>query len=177
MDYRVITSRDNANIQILQICQEINSLKPLPGETLVFDLSQYAETTPFSNLVLINAISRFRENHPTNQLFCKRKADDGYLQHIGFYKASGFPLGKDPGEAKANPNYVPVTLVQFDHLFYQKIEGMTDELAATIKFDSELQQSLSYYFQESIRNAYEHAETDFALVAAQNWPSIYIQCG
>ena len=104
----------------MQISQEINSLEPMPGEELIIDLSQYAETTPFSNLILINAIRRFQATHCSTRIHYRRKENDGYLQHIGFYKAIGFPIGQEPGEAKANPNYVPVTLLKFDHLFYPK---------------------------------------------------------
>lgn len=158
---------------MLDICRDLRRLYPPSGEELVFDLTKYSETNPFSNLVLINSLRRYKKDHPELVLRCKPKEQGGYLSHIGFYQAIGIDYGKMPGEARANPNYVPVTRLSFNHTFYYEIEHLASQLAATIQFDKGLQNFLAYIFVETIRNTYEHAgmEKPNVLVAAQNWPS------
>lgn len=171
MIFTIKTTRGSANKQILDICKDISRLSPT-NHRLLFDLTQYGETTPFSNLVLINSLRRYRVMHPELEIKCRPKDYDGYLSHIGFYRTMNIPIGKEPGEARANPNYVPITKLDFKPSFYYDIDRLCESLAATIKFDSNLQKRLTYIFQETIRNAYEHAETNNVLVAAQNWPKL-----
>lgn len=171
MIFEIETTRDHANIEALSICKRLGSIVPDKSEELIFDFSQYRETNPFSNLILINALKEIRTSYPDVLMRVRAKGNDTYLQHIGFYKAIGIAIGKEPGEAVASPNYVPITPVVFDYNFYRNIEHLSDQLACTIHFDERLQTFLSYIFQETIRNVYEHAETNKALVAAQNWPT------
>ncbi len=173
MVYSVVTNRGSANTQVLQICKEIQGLKPADKE-LVFDLTNYSETTPFSNLVLINALRRYKKEHSDYRLSCRPKWDDTYLQHIGFYKAIGIPIGKEVGEAIPSNTYVPVSVLGLwgTSNGHKLIGKYADELAQTIQFDRELKEMLSYLFYETIRNVFEHADVGFANVAAQYWPSI-----
>lgn len=166
MIFEIETTRDHANIEALSICKRLSSLVPDKSEELIFDFSLYRETNPFSNLILINGLKEIRSSYPEVFMRVRPKGNDTYLQHIGFYKAIGIAIGKKPGEAVANPNYVPITPVVFDYNFYRNIEQLSDQLACTIHFDERLQTFLSYIFQETIRNVYEHAETNRALVAA-----------
>ena len=171
MIYRIETTWDNANIQALGISKEIESINPGNDDVVGFDFSHYREANPFSNLVLINSILNYKTAHPDIHIRIRQKDNDTYLPHIGFYKALKVPIGKELSEAIANPNYVPVTTIPFSAYFYDEIVKRSDELAKTIQFDHSFQEFLGYLFQETIRNAFEHADTDNALVAAQNWPS------
>ena len=172
MNFQIHTSYGEGNTQILQVCKDLSNLVPPIEERLVFDLRNYGETNPFSNLVLINSLRQYRKKHRESDLFCNPKDIGGYLSHIGFYKACGISIGKEPGESRPSSNYVPVTDIGInDANFYDSIDRRARDLAATLQFDSGLQEMLSYNFTETIRNVYEHADTDSVLVAAQKWPS------
>ena len=172
MNHQIVTTFGEGNIQALNICKDLSTLVPPQDEELVFDMRRYGENNPFSNLVLVNSLRRFKDNHKDSQLFCKPKEPNGYLSHIGFYKASGIRFGNSPGEARASSNYVPITAIQLnDSDFYDSIELRAQELAATLGFDPALQQMLQYIFIETIRNVFEHANTDMVWVAAQKWPT------
>ena len=172
MQYSINTSFGSANTQALQICKEISALEPPIGEDLVFNFSSYKENNPFSNLIIINTLNKFKKAYPEASLRCAPKESGGYLSHIGFYKACGIPLGKEPGEARASSNYVPITEVSLIGTdFYRSIDTVATQLAETLNFDKGLQSLLSYIFIETIRNVYEHASTEKAVVAAQKWPA------
>lgn len=172
MQYTIRTSFGAGNIQALYICKEIMDLIPPNDEDLVFSFLAYGENNPFSNLLLINTLRQYRKKHQDASLRCAPKTTDGYLSHIGFYKACGIPYGKEPGEAHASPNYVPVTNINLNGTdFYRTIEENATQLAATLQFDKGLQELLTYIFVETIRNVYEHANTENVLVAAQKWPT------
>lgn len=172
MLYSIKTTFDKGNIEALQICKELGELIPSISERLIFDFRSYRENNPFGNLIIINSLRRFRECYQNAQLSGIPKEIDGYLSHIGFYKAIGIDVGKNPGEAKPSNNYVPITeisLKQDD--FYERVEQRAYELSTTLRFDSGLREMLKYFFIETIRNAFEHAGIDSVLVAAQKWSS------
>lgn len=172
MQYSIKTSFGDGNNQALQICKEITGLVPPSDEDLIFNFSTYGENNPFSNLLIINTLRQYRKEYSDASLRCAPKTTDGYLSHIGFYKACGIQYGKEPGEARASSNYVPVTYIKTQGTnFYQSIEEKANQLAGTLRFDKGLQEMLSYIFVETIRNVYEHANTDNVLVAAQKWPT------
>ena len=173
MLYPIKTSFGKANIQALQICKELGNLVPPAGEDLVFDFTGYGENNPFSNLILINALRHLKKNNPDARLRGMPKSSDHYLSYIGFYKSIGIQYGKDPGEAFSTPNFVPITLIPLLGMdFYRIIDEKANQLAGTLQFDRGLQELLAYIFVETIRNVYEHANTDRVFVAAQKWPTL-----
>ena len=172
MRYSIQTNFGKANIQALQICKDIMELTPPSDEELIFDMSSYGENNPFSNLIIVNTLQRFKAMYHDALLRCRPKDLDGYLSHIGFYKACGISIGKEPGEAHASSNYVPITEISlYGADFYQTIDEKAEQLAATLQFDKRLQEMLSYIFVETIRNVFEHADAENVLVAAQKWPT------
>ena len=138
------------------------------------DLTEIASVDPGqSNLVLINSLRQYEKEKPDVQLHYIPKSNDNYLSHIGFYKAIGIQYGKNPGEATATSNYVPISPIFFEGMdFYHLVDEIADRLSATLQFDRGLQELLAYTFVETIRNVYEHAETDCVFVAAQKWPTL-----
>lgn len=172
MRYQVTGSRNKANIEGLNTCRELAELIPKTNEEIVFDFSEYAENNPFGNLLLINTIRRYRKEYPGIPMKCHPR-EEGYLSHIGFYKACGIPYGKEVGEARASTNYVPITEISlYGGDFYRSIDDKADKLAATLQFDIGLRKMLAYIFVETIRNVFEHADSESVLVAAQKWKSI-----
>lgn len=168
MEYRVRSNFGSGNIQALESCKAFSELCVPAEEILKIDFTHYAENNPFGNLMIINAIRAIQKR---NRIVCKPRENAGYLEHIGFYQACGFQIGREVGEAKPNSNYMPITEIPLENNFYQVIDQRANQLAATLQFDKSLEKMLSYFFVETIRNAFEHAETTHVLVAAQKWPT------
>lgn len=67
---------------------------------------------PFGMLIVSQAICQFKArvpqativpmNLPNNEI-------ESYAAHMGFFQACGVDLGKQPGEAKGSPTYLPIT--------------------------------------------------------------------
>lgn len=169
MEYKVETTYGRGNNQALKITSEISSLDLPDTEEVLFNFTKYNDTPPFSNLLIANSIRAFRKNHQNN---CQlRPSSTTYLSHIGFYQMIGADYGKQLGKARASDNYVPITKLTFNGDFYQTIESKSEELAALLKFDTELSAFLKYLFIETIRNTYEHADVGEVYLSAQKWPS------
>ena len=169
MIFPIETTYGNGNIQALSIIKRLAEIEPDSKKGLLIDFSSYGETDPFSNVLFCNALRHFKSEHKEIKMWCRPKADT-YLSHIGFYKACGIPYGKEPGEARASENYVPVTRKKFEGDFYFEIEDWARELAATLHFDRKLQRMIKFIFVETIRNVYEHSDVNEVTYAAQKWP-------
>lgn len=129
MNYLIKSNYGKGNLQAIQTCKELAELIPPPGEELVFDFKHFRENNPFGNLIIINSLKRFKQSYSDASLFCRPKEQNGYLSHIGFYKACGINYGKDPGEAIASSNYVPITNINlYSDDFYRDIEKRSLEL-------------------------------------------------
>lgn len=171
MKFTIKTNFGQGNIQALQIGKEIATIHPDPLDEFIVDFNEYGDINPFSNLLLITALNRFKHKYPDCPKGIYPKDNDRYLKHLGFYQAFGVNYGKELGEARANSNYVPITKMTFGRYFYDTVTDKARELADTLQFDRSLSVMLRYIFQETIRNVYEHAETTEVWIAAQKWPS------
>ena len=169
MEYKIETKYGHGNNQALKIASDISAIDLPDTESVLFDFAGYSENNPFSNLLIANSIRAFRKNHKNK---CQlRPNHETYLSHLGFYQMIGVDYGKQMGEARSSDNYVPITKVTFNGDFYQTIEGKSEELAALLKFDTELSAFLKYLFIETIRNTYEHADVGELYLSAQKWKS------
>lgn len=169
MEYKIETKYGHGNNQALKIASDISAIDLPDTESVLFDFAGYNENNPFSNLLIANSIRAFRKNHKNK---CQlRPNHETYLSHLGFYQMIGVDYGKQMGEARSSDNYVPITKVTFNGDFYQTIEGKSEELAALLKFDTELSAFLKYLFIETIRNTYEHADVGELYLSAQKWKS------
>ena len=169
MEYNVETKYGHANNQALKIASDISAIDLPDTESVLFNFVGYSENNPFSNLLIANSIRDFRKKHKNR---CQlRPNHETYLSHLGFYQMIGADYGKQLGEARSSDNYVPITKVTFNGDFYQTIEGKSEELAALLKFDTELSAFLKYLFIETIRNTYEHADVGELYLSAQKWKS------
>ena len=169
MEYKVVSNFGNGNIQALKTIKEIMGLKVNDNDCMTFDFRPYGENNPFSNLVIGNALRAYKKNHTHEMRFIPN--DGNYLSHLGFYHMIGADYGKELGEAKPNSNYVPIRRLHFSDDFYSGIEKTSDDLSQLLHFDADLQSFLKYIFIETIRNVYEHADTNEVYIAAQKWPS------
>ena len=74
------------------------------------------------------------------------------------------------GEAWGSDTYIPIHKIDFRNLnFYNEIEPLSEKLANVFKFDKDLANFLKYAFVETIRNVYEHSQSNKAFVCAQRW--------
>jgi len=171
MKFDVVSSFGAGNIQALHTIKKISELNITDGQ-ITFDLSNFKENNPFNNLLIANAISVYKNEHPSVNVSIIQKADNDFLSHLGFYHLIGADFGKKVGEAKPSNNYVPITEITFNDRFYDEVETHAGELAALLKFDKNLSGFLKYAFIETIRNVYEHAKTKTVYVCAQKWPTM-----
>lgn len=170
--YEIRTEGDQCNLQALRIAADISALTVANDEEVVFDFRKYDENNPFSNLLIANTLRNYKKQHQNPCRLHPHK--NTYLDHLGFYQMIGAQHGKRLGEAKASDNYVPITRIDFGddpHVTYKAIVDKSKELAALLKFDSQLSECLVYLFKETLRNSYEHAEIGDVYLAAQKWRS------
>ncbi len=167
--FEIKTNYGQANSQVLKMAKDIEAIDASEG--VIFDFNPYGENNPFSNLFLINILRKFRKEHRDVSVRAQPKQTSEYLSHIGFYKSMGIDIGKEPGEATGSSTYTPITRIQFDN-GYDTIDDQAKRLCRVLDFDRPLQRLLRYIFQETIRNVYEHTETDAVLIAAQKWPQL-----
>lgn len=171
MNFNIETTTGSCHVQVLDICKRIHELEPNDDEPICFDFTGYYENSPFSNLVLINALRHVRAKYPDAVLSIKPNSNS-YLTFVGFYQAIGINYGNPPGAARGSDTYVPVTEINTDSpLFYNDLGDVVGKLAKTLNYSPALEYMLRYVFYESIRNVHEHAKADSVLVAAQKWPS------
>jgi len=172
--YNVISSFGFGNGQAIKTIKEISELNPIDNE-IIFDFTGFVETNPFNILVIANSINALKAKNPNIKTKLIPNSNSTFLGHLGFYKTIGANLGKEIGEAKANNNYMPITKINFDEMqdgFYNSIEEKAQQLSALLNFDSDLSGFSKYIFIETIRNVYEHAETNNLLLCAQKWPTM-----
>lgn len=173
MNFEIKSSFGEGNIQALTTVKQVHEINNL--EEITFDLTDYAENNPFNNLIIACSLINYRDTHPMVKCKLKPKTGgDDFLGHLGFYDMIGIDIGKKIGQARASTNYVPIQKIDFDSCFYTAIENKAKQLAELLKFDSNLSSFLEYAFVETIRNVYEHAETNTVFICAQKWPSKHL---
>lgn len=172
-EYSIASSFGQGNIQALATLKEISEISLNPQDELVFTLSGFGETNPFNVLAIASKLREFHNQFPNNKLSLRPKGSpDDYLSHIGFYDLAGVSYGKKMGQARPNENYVPIREIVLEGDFYNVIEKRSCELARILHFDNDLEQFLKYAFIETIRNVYEHSQSNTAYVCAQRWPTM-----
>jgi signal transduction histidine kinase len=96
-----------------------------------------------------------------------------YLGHMGLFRHVGIPYGNEPGAAPGSRTYLPLTPIRRPDAgpssFHFAIREEAERLASLVFKDELKQLMLTYCFQETIRNAFEHAEVDECVVIAQKW--------
>lgn len=172
MTYEMITSYGCGNEQALHIMKEVDEYDFPVSEPISFDFKKFGEITPFNVLTIASYLKSYRSKHPGYQFYLSPKSEENdFLSHLGFYQMIGANVGKAVGEARASLSYVPIKKIDLGEDFYDSIDLRANELAALLSFDKSLETFISYVFVETIRNVYEHSETDAAFICAQKWPT------
>ncbi|MDE6605742.1 MAG: hypothetical protein K2K85_06985 [Clostridia bacterium] len=138
---------------------------------IIFDLSGLKDKNPFNMLLIARKLFRFRNKYPNKVFKYTHPNTEDYLGHMGFYNAMGSTKsGKRMGEARGSNTYIPIHKIDFASLnFYDEIEPLAFKLAQVFQFDRDLAKFLQYAFIETIRNVYEHSQSNKAFVCAQRW--------
>jgi len=132
---------------------------------------------PFGMLIVSQAIRQYKARNPAVTVAPMRLPGneiESYAAHMGFFQACDIPLGKEPGQAKGSPTYLPITKIENpSYLHGSEIEHRSLELARklTQQQDGALVETLKYSLTEIIRNVAEHAQSPDYWYCAQYWPS------
>ncbi len=115
----------------LSFAKKLNetSLKEIDNDEKVTLNAEMTWVRPFGMLYTICSIKQMRRKY-NDVNFCMHidynKKGVSYAAQMGFFKAISKMLlvGKEPGEATGNQNYVPITEIDFDEL--RKIASNND---------------------------------------------------
>lgn len=140
---------------------------------------------PFGMLFTACVLRQFRNKYPNLQFtMTSHEECDGvsYAAQMGFFKevSENITIGKAPGEAKGNANYIPITTIDFKKILDDEVKkGNCSELENSIEeFSKKLARILgrdnteanalfTYLFREMLRNIPEHANCSKALICGQ----------
>ena len=142
---------------------------------------------PFGMLYTASALKWFRGMYPSipfNMNLNLSKSCITYAGHMGFFKAISekIQMGKLPGEAYGNSNYIPILEINFEQMLRDEIaKGNYSEFGEMIEKESarlalvltrqknELHSILTYLIREILRNIADHSEQKRAWVCGQYW--------
>jgi len=164
----------------LAFTHEINAL---PGDLkfLNLDFTHFAWVSPFGMLVIAHSIRQFKKLSPQTTIVptsLPQNDAEGYASHMGFFKACDIQLGKNPGQAKGNARYLPITYQATRDLYASgehlgtHIERLSLKLSQVLTQQSSgaLIDTLTYSFREIIRNVAEHSQSpDFGYCAQYSY--------
>jgi hypothetical protein len=153
-----------------------------PQNHYVFDFSFMDWVEPFALLFISSKIKKLRHDMPRARFSAKGHDNNSYAAHMGFFRLFGLPFGKEPGEARGNESYLPITVLKAEDLRRKAaeshsavgsvIEKRSRSLAQVLarQDDGDLVDILSYSFTEILRNVIEHSKSDVLEYCAQYWP-------
>jgi hypothetical protein len=168
---------------LLQFARRLDALPQ--SDLLTFDMGRGRHFPPFPMLFLVAKILEYRERYPATVIKLLNQDDHSYAAHMGFFRAAGFSIGNEPGEARGNARYLPIRVLTRDELHIDEadryaelgdlIQRHADDIAELMSRDSErkteLFDILSYSLREMIRNVFEHSHSDRAFYCGQYWPT------
>lgn len=154
----------------------------LDNDEIMIDFSPVKWARPFGTLLIATGIRSFVIRRKQMSLKTSAKGADfdvaalSYLRYVGFFPFIGIGIGNRPNEANGSTRYLPITRISKLELqssgfrIQEEIEKRSRQLASIISFGYESRSDmLSYCFRETIRNVFEHAETDECIAMAQRW--------
>lgn len=168
--------------EALKFAKELNEI--IVDGDFVFNANM-SWVRPFGMLLAACSVKQFRNMYPDIpfRIECHTPSEGiSYASHMGFFKSISEKLniGKEPGEATGNDNYIPITELDFGQIYKEKrtngmeigdaIEMKASELAKVLSRDNkEIHILLTYLLLEILRNIPEHAECNKAWLCGQFW--------
>ena len=140
---------------------------------------------PFGMLFTACSIRQLREKHldiPFDMDYTSGGDGVSYASQMGFFKeiSKTLDIGKAPGEAAGNQNYIPIREIDLEQVLKDEInngkfvemgdaiEEEAKKLAAILgRNNKEVCFVFTYMIQEILRNIPEHANTNKALICGQ----------
>jgi hypothetical protein len=115
MDHPVLRLPDKLDLNhLLQCARRLDACRGSKAITL--DMGGSRHFPPFPMLFLAAKILELREAYPDTRFDVKNYADHDYAAHMRFFKAAGFDIGNEPGEAKGSARYLPITALHRSEL-------------------------------------------------------------
>lgn len=169
--------------EALEFAKDLNEL--IVEDQFTFGLNM-KWVRPFGMLLAACTIKQFREKYVDIPFHLEFSERDGvsYASHMGFFKAISdkIDIGKEPGEASGNDNYIPITEIDLQQIHIDEIsngkmiemgdaiENKASELARILSRDNkEIHALITYLIREILRNIPEHAEIKKAWICGQYW--------
>jgi hypothetical protein len=167
----------------LQCARRLDSFRG--AGIITIDMGGERYFPPFPMLFLAAKILEFREKYPDTVIDIKNHVDHPYAAHMGFFRAAGFDIGNEVGEARGSARYLPIRALKRSQLRKNDSDKYTelgdlvqrhaDDIAGVVSQDEKRQSdffnALSYSLRELIRNTFEHSECNEVLYCAQYWPA------
>ncbi len=153
------------------------------AEEHIFDFRQLRWLEPFPMLYLSNQLKRFARQRRGSRMLVGNHEHLSYAGHMGFFQAFGLDFGKQPGQARGNERYLPMTILAVADLEQEAtsshcqigeiVESRSQGLARllTQQDGGDLVDTLAYSFREMIRNVVEHSKSENVEYCAQYWPT------
>lgn len=171
-------------IETLRFSQKLEAI--VPEDEMVFDFSRMSNFDPLPMLMMGAMIRSYRNKYPTIAFSVAGIETTGksYAAHMGFFKyvSTLLGIGKMPGEANGNQNYIPITPIVVDELRKNEyengnyivlgdlIEKEASRLSRIVdRGNTELHKLLTFLIREILRNTPEHAKTNTTWVCGQYW--------
>lgn len=171
-------------LEAIKIAKDLGDLEI--NEPIVFN-TKLKWVRPFGMLVGVTAIKQLRDKYkdiPFSLSNDESKQGSSYACHMGFFRAISEKLniGKMPGEATGNENYIPITELDLHQIHRDEIDaGNFIQMGDAVEKESlrlaqilsrknkELCVLLTYLIREMLRNIPEHSESNKALICGQYW--------
>lgn len=180
MEYKI---KNLQSIDSLEIARELSEMNVT--EQFTFD-ADFNWARPFGMLYAATVIKQFRKTYsefPFN-IIAQNKDAISYASHMAFFKtiSESIRIGKEPGEASGNSNYIPITKIDLHQLHRNEIEsGNFIEMGDAIekkasalsrilsRENKEIHALLTYLIREILRNIPEHSNSNIAWICGQYW--------
>jgi len=170
----------------LKFEDDLNAM--IPDGEMTFDFSRMSNFDPLPMLIMGAMMRRYRSRHPDVDFYMSGTdtTGKGYAGTMGFFKyvSESLDIGKAPGEANGNSNYIPITPIIVDELKkaeYEQgnylvlgdlIEKEASRLARIVdRGNEELHKLLTFLIREILRNTPEHAKSNTMWICGQYWSS------
>ncbi|WP_313559147.1 ATP-binding protein [Ruminiclostridium cellobioparum] len=165
-------------INALNLCHELQYIDLNSDYLLNFENTHVYD--PFPMLIFSASIRKARSRHQGKLMV--QNCNNSYSQHMGFFKSFGANIGKKPGEANGNINYLPIDKLEINNLqrksaekvveIQNVIEDEAKRMAKVIsRGNKEIENPITFLLLEMIRNVPEHSNATDIWYCAQYWPT------
>lgn len=180
MEYKI---KKLESMDSLEMARELSEMSVT--EHFTFD-ADFKWARPFGMLYGATAIKQFREKYREHSFNMSHQNIDSvsYASHMGFFKtiSEKLQIGKEPGEASGNSNYIPITKIDLHQLHRNEIESghfiemgdAVEKKASALarilsRENKEIHALLTYLIREILRNIPEHSNSNIAWICGQYW--------